>query len=89
MSELKTRVEELRDQVARLTEANRAMVGDAELVNTAMMAELDAMRASRRADMTEVDAILAELQPHVEEQTEIVGRRPRGLIARSGADRHA
>ena len=63
--ELKARVEELRDKVARLTEANRAMVGDADLINTAMMAELDAMRASRRADVTEIDDILAELRPHL------------------------
>ena len=65
MQELKSRVDELRDQVARLTEANRAMVGDAELVNTAMMAELDAMRASRRADAAEIDDILTDLQPHL------------------------
>ncbi len=64
--ELKARVEELRDQVARLTEANRAMVGDPALVNTAMMAELEAMRSSRRADVSEVDDILAQLNPHFE-----------------------
>ena len=64
--ELKARVEELRDQVARLTEANRAMVGDPELVNTSMMAELDAMRASRRADVTEINDIIAQLEPHLE-----------------------
>ena len=64
--ELKARVEELRDQVARLTEANRAMVGQPELVNSAMMAELEAMRASRRADVSELDEILAHLEPHLE-----------------------
>lgn len=64
--ELKARIEELRGQIARLTEANRAMVGDADLVNTAMMAELDAMRASRRADVTEIDDILARIQPRIE-----------------------
>ena len=64
---LKNSVEELRDQIARLTEANRAMVGDPHLVNTAMMAELEAMRATRRADVAEVEDILAQLQPHLEE----------------------
>lgn len=63
--ELKARVEDLRDQVARLTEANRAMVGNADLVNTAMMAELEAMRASRRADVAEIDDILSQLEPHI------------------------
>lgn len=66
---LKASIEELRDQVARLTEANRAMVGDASLVNTAMMAELEAMRASRRADVVEVDEILSQIAPHLEEGT--------------------
>ena len=64
---LKASIEQLRDQVARLTEANRAMVGDPHLVNTSMMAELEAMRASRRADVAEVDDILAHLAPHVGE----------------------
>lgn len=67
--ELKARVEELRDQIARLTDANRAMVGDPDLVNTAMIAELDAMRATRRADVIEVDEILARLQPPVNEES--------------------
>ena len=64
--ELKTRLEELRDQVARLTEANRAMVGDAGLVNTAMMAEVEAMRASRRADVSDIDDLIASLNAQME-----------------------
>ena len=63
---LKASIEDLRDQIARLTEANRAMVGDADLINTSMMAELEAMRASRRADVSDVDDILAQLEPHME-----------------------
>lgn len=63
---LKASIEDLRDQIARLTEANRAMVGDADLINTSMMAELEAMRASRRADVSDVDDILAQLEPHLE-----------------------
>jgi DNA repair exonuclease SbcCD ATPase subunit len=66
LENLKSSVEQLRDQVARLTEANRGMVGDAELINTSMMAELEAMRASRRADVAEVDEILAQIEPHLE-----------------------
>ena len=65
--QLKASVEDLRDQISRLTEANRGMVGDADLINTSMMAELEAMRASRRADVAEVDDILAQIEPHLGE----------------------
>jgi len=60
-AELKETIEGLRAQIARLTEANRSMVGDPDLVNTAMMVELEAMRATRRADAVAVDEILALL----------------------------
>ncbi|MEM6635285.1 MAG: hypothetical protein AAF667_05275 [Pseudomonadota bacterium] len=60
-------IEQLRDQVARLTEANRAMVGDAHLVNTSMMVELEALRAARLADAAEVDDLITELEPLIEE----------------------
>jgi len=60
-AELKETIEGLRTQIARLIEANRSMVSDAELVNTSMMVELEAMRATRRADAGEIDAILALL----------------------------
>ena len=64
---MKATIDDLQDQVARLTEANRGMVGDPQLVNTAMMVELEAMRASRKADIAEVDEILAELKPYLPE----------------------
>ena len=60
-AELKETIEGLRAQIARLTEANRSMVGDPDLVNTSMMVELEAMRATRRADAGEIDAILSLL----------------------------
>jgi len=65
---LKETIEELRGQIARLTEANRAMVGDADLVNTSMMVELEAMRATRRADAGEIESILALLSSKTGDQ---------------------
>ncbi|MEM8629800.1 MAG: hypothetical protein AAGF74_01055 [Pseudomonadota bacterium] len=64
---MRATIEQLRDQVARLTEANRSMVGDAHLVNTSMMVELEAMRAARAADAAEVEDMIAELGPMIEE----------------------
>ncbi len=57
----------LRHVIGRLREAEAAKVGDAELVNTALKAELDALRADRAAERSELDEILAELEPLLEE----------------------
>ena len=46
-----------------LREANEAGVGDAHLINRAMMAELEALRAARTAEVAQADEILAALMP--------------------------
>ena len=38
-----------------------------ETINRALIAEVDALRAQRSADAAEVDAILSELKPMIEE----------------------
>ncbi|SEK35549.1 hypothetical protein [Roseovarius nanhaiticus] len=53
--------QQLRDNNAKLREANAKGVAEPHLINKAMMAELDGLRASRAADRTEMDAILGEL----------------------------
>lgn len=58
--------QELSDACAALCEANAQGVGDPELINKAMEAELEALRASRAADVAEASAILSELQPLVD-----------------------
>lgn len=55
--------EQLRASNAALREANEAGVGEPHLINKAMLAELEGLRASRAADAAEAAAILAQLEP--------------------------
>lgn len=54
---------ELRDINTQLREAVSGGVSEPHLVNKAMLAELEALRATRSADAAEMDAILEELTP--------------------------
>jgi len=56
----------LRENNRALREANRQGVGNPELINAGMVAELDALRATHDSDRAELDAILVELKPLVE-----------------------
>ncbi len=57
---------ELRANNGALREAVAQGVAEPHLINKSMMAELEALRAARAADRTEIDAVLAELAPLVE-----------------------
>jgi hypothetical protein len=59
----------LRDQLSALRAAQAAGAADAHLINKAMAAELDALRAERLTDVAEIDEILAALDPHIAETT--------------------
>lgn len=59
---------ELRDINGQLREALSEGVSEPHLVNKAMLAELEALRATRAADAAEMDAILEELTPIVERE---------------------
>lgn len=59
---------ELRDINSQLREALAKGVSEPHLVNKAMMAELEALRATRSADAAEMDAILEELTPIIERE---------------------
>lgn len=59
---------ELRDINSQLREAVASGVSEAHLVNKAMLAELDALRATQKADAAEMDAILEELTPIIERE---------------------
>ncbi|HSF63819.1 MAG TPA: hypothetical protein VLA78_05500 [Paracoccaceae bacterium] len=58
---------QLREQIRALTEAARAGVAEPHLINKAMMAELEALRAQRQTETAEMDEILAELRPLIAE----------------------
>jgi chromosome segregation ATPase len=58
---------DLRDVAGQMRSALSEAVAEPELVNRAMLAEIEALRATRAADMAEVNAVLAELKPLVEE----------------------
>lgn len=57
---------QLRQNNLALREANGRGLADAHLINKAMLAELESIRASRDADRAEIDAVLAELDPLLE-----------------------
>lgn len=54
---------ELRKSNTALREANAAGLADADLVNASMSAELDALRSVAEASRSEIDAVLAQLEP--------------------------
>lgn len=59
---------ELRDINTQLRDAVSVGVSEPHLVNKAMLAELEALRATRAADAAEMDAILEELTPIIEQE---------------------
>ena len=57
----------LREQLEALRTAAAAGATEPGLINKAMAAELDALRAIRLTEMAEMDEILAALEPHLTE----------------------
>lgn len=57
----------LREQLRQLREAQAEGVAEPHLINKAMLAELDALRASRLTEMAELDEIAAALDDHLTE----------------------
>jgi hypothetical protein len=55
--------DDLRASNQALRAANEAGVGEPHLINKAMMAELEALRATRAADVSETNAIIDALTP--------------------------
>lgn len=74
LEDLDTRLQRLREVNADLRALNgqlRQMVvdglGEPGLLNSAMAAELEALRADRAAEASEINALLAELRPMIQE----------------------
>ncbi|WP_166415845.1 hypothetical protein [Cochlodiniinecator piscidefendens] len=63
--------QQLRESNDALRKANEAGVAEPHLINMAMMAELEALRAAQSGDRAELDGILASIAPVlVTEETE-------------------
>jgi chromosome segregation ATPase len=58
---------DLRDVAGQLRAALAAEVAEPELVNRAMVAEIEALRATRAADLAEIEAVYDALRPHIGE----------------------
>jgi len=67
MFTLKQTTVQLREIIEALRDANNAGVGDPHLINKAMLAELEALRALRDSEQAEVKTLLSELKPLVGE----------------------
>ena len=74
MAALDTELHRLRASSADMREVNAQLriaatdgVAEPELINRAMMAEVEALSAQRASESAEVDAILQELKPLIEE----------------------
>lgn len=57
----------LRQSNQDLRAANEAGVGEPDLINQAMVAELEALRAARAADVSETSAIIQALTPLIDQ----------------------
>ncbi|MDT8855854.1 hypothetical protein RNZ50_12665 [Paracoccaceae bacterium Fryx2] len=57
---------QLREQLRVLREAQTGGQADPQMINKAMLAELEALRATRLSETAELDEILAELAPLIE-----------------------
>ncbi|KPP84483.1 MAG: hypothetical protein HLUCCO07_05140 [Rhodobacteraceae bacterium HLUCCO07] len=67
LQRLRAANDQLRASNVALREANEHGVGDAHLINKAMQAELEALRAARAADAAETGTILSALEPLLED----------------------
>jgi molecular chaperone GrpE (heat shock protein) len=67
LQRLRQSTAEMRELVAQLRSAVTDGLAEPELVNRAILAELDAVKALRDADRGELEAILQELRPIIEE----------------------
>ncbi len=63
LQSLRASNDQLRESNAALRAANAEGLGDAELINSGLEAEVQGLRAARATDQAEVNAVLARLEP--------------------------
>lgn len=61
---------QLRQSIQALRESAEEGVSEPHLINQAMMSELEGLRVAREGDRAEMDAILGELKPLLEEKSD-------------------
>ena len=67
LQRLRKTVGQLRDTLTAQNEATRAGVSEPQVINKSLLAELEALRAQRRSESAEMEAILTALSPLIEE----------------------
>ena len=67
LQRLRKTVAHLRDTLAAQNDAVRAGVTEPQVINKSLLAELEALRAQRRSECAEMEAILSALSPLIEE----------------------
>lgn len=67
LQRMRKTVVQLRETLRSLREVQAGAVADPQLVNKAMLAELEALRATRLTEIAQMDEILAELHPLIKE----------------------
>lgn len=66
MRKSKQYAQHIRKLNAKLRKANAQNVGDANLINASLEADIEAMKSQREADLAELNGIIARLTPLVE-----------------------
>lgn len=67
LQQVKSVNEDLRKSNGALREANASGVANADLVNSAMVTEIESLRAARASERAEIEEILATLEPILKE----------------------
>lgn len=71
VQDLKATSESLRNNVSALRDANKEGVGNPELINASLEAELAALQAERTADKAELTAVKSLLEPLLQTETQM------------------
>ena len=70
LQKLRSLNDQLRENNAALRAANEEGVGEPHLINTGLKTEVEALRATRSAERTEVEAVLSVLEPMLDSAKE-------------------
>jgi len=68
MQRMRKTVVQLRENLRGMRRSQAANLADPDQINRAMMAELEAMRVTRLSEVAEMDEILSELTPLIQEE---------------------